>query len=96
MLDKLRRREVDDVLQLLRRVMFKFSLKSEVLPSVLFQGDVDWLEDMPRIGGSFADVFHGVLAGRSVALKRLRLFQLTDKDTYWRVSLFLLYKSDST
>lgn len=66
--------------------MFKLSLKCEVIPSILFQGEVECLEHLPRYGGSFGDVFHGMLAGRQVALKRLRLFQLTDKETYWKVS----------
>lgn len=91
MLDQSRPRLADSALQLLRRTMMKLSVKCQVIPSILFQHGAECYEPLPRSGGSFGDVFHGTLAGKEVALKRLRLFQVVDKDEYYRVGLYYLY-----
>lgn len=91
MLDEPRPRLADDALQLLRRTMMKLSVKCQVIPSILFQHGAECYETLPRSGGSFGDVFHGTLAGKQVAMKRLRLFQVVDKDQYYKVGIDTLY-----
>ncbi|KAJ3539754.1 hypothetical protein NM688_g6322 [Phlebia brevispora] len=77
-------RFTDDERQLLRRTMLKLSLKCQIIPSCLYQRGVKFSASLPRYGGSFSDVFHGIMAEREVALKRLRLYEVVNKDRYWK------------
>lgn len=75
-------------------MLLKFSQLTGVIPSSLFVEDVSYTGDgrssAIRGMGSYADVFLGTLAGKSVALKRLRIgYSAKDKDSlkFFRVRI---------
>ncbi|THH29984.1 hypothetical protein EUX98_g4198 [Antrodiella citrinella] len=62
----------------LRRILLKLSLQYQILPLALFMLGVE-CQSLESTGfGGFADVFCGTHQGRKVALKRLRVFLMTD------------------
>lgn len=56
------------------RLLVRLSKDSRVLPRCVFTQGVVCTDSHPVSGGSFADIFMGLLGGRLVALKRLRIF----------------------
>ncbi|KAL4245279.1 EKC/KEOPS complex subunit BUD32 [Abortiporus biennis] len=87
--DRLRKRSWDDIppdvlkdiQSLLRRLLMRFSLASERLPSTLFVGGITRTKDEPVYGG-FSDVFRGQDdQGTIFALKRLRSMAIMTETT---------------
>lgn len=62
----------------LRRILLKLALRCRSVPSQLILRDGQWSSLLDRGGGSFADIYEGDYKGKRVAVKRLRLFQVTD------------------
>ena len=62
----------------LRRILLKLALRCRSVPSQLILRDGQWSSLVDRGGGSFADIYEGEYKGKRVAVKRLRLFQVTD------------------
>lgn len=67
------RRSKHDSFHPLCYVMIKFALACAMVPSSLFVSGVQFAGSDDPICGGFADVFCGKLAGKSVAVKRLRI-----------------------
>jgi len=62
----------------LRRLLLKLSLEYQRLPLALFLIGVKCHSQEGTGFGGFADVFYGTYQDRKVALKKLRIFQMTD------------------
>lgn len=63
-----------------RRLLFRLSRRSGVLPPSLFVTDVYTTSKVNAVClGGFADVFEGTLDGKPVALKRLRVTQQSQR-----------------
>lgn len=60
-----------------RRLLIRLSQTSHTLPASLFIQGVECQDREPTGGGSFADIFRASLRGKDVALKRLRVFQVS-------------------
>ncbi|KAI0078097.1 kinase-like protein [Panus rudis PR-1116 ss-1] len=73
----------------LRRLLIRLSREARILPASLFLGGVVCQDRMnPFGGGGFADIFPADLGGARVALKRLRVFQIsTDQEAFFREAL---------
>ncbi|KAJ7758020.1 kinase-like domain-containing protein [Mycena metata] len=56
-----------------RRFMIKLSASFDKLPSGLFISGVTAKDDHPLFTGGFADIFQGSVAGKKIALKRIRI-----------------------
>ena len=70
----------------LRRTMMKFCQKTRAIPSSLFLSGVQCMEEHPRGMGGYSDVFKGTVSAISIALKRLRVFEVTGVKAVWDVS----------
>ena len=65
----------------LRRLLLKLALHCHSVPSQLVIRDGEWSTIQNRGGGAFADIYEGQYKGERVAVKRLRVFQMTDNTT---------------
>ncbi|KAH8097003.1 hypothetical protein BXZ70DRAFT_943874 [Cristinia sonorae] len=65
----------------LRRLLLKLALGCRSVPSQLILRDGQWTSLESYGGGSFADIFRGEYQGKAVAVKRLRIFQISDEAT---------------
>ncbi|KAH8092669.1 kinase-like domain-containing protein, partial [Cristinia sonorae] len=63
----------------IHKLLMKLSLKYDILPASLFIHGVKYSGGECHSSGSFADIYVGDLNGRTVALKRLRMFQMIDE-----------------
>ncbi len=77
MLDDPSKYDMVDHKHTLRRLLIRLSQNSHCLPGSLFLQGVECRDREPTGGGSFADIFQATLKGKGVALKRLRVFQVS-------------------
>ncbi|CAL1710290.1 unnamed protein product [Somion occarium] len=64
----------------LRRLLIRLSRESHILPSSLFLSGVVCKDRDAFGGGAFADIFQAKYNGKMVALKRLRVFQISTNE----------------
>lgn len=63
--------------------MIKLATESKQLPPSLFVSGINLGETRdPLSAGTFADVFRGELGGHTVALKRLRMYKMSQADVH--------------
>jgi hypothetical protein len=76
-----------------RTLLVDISKLSTNLPESLFISGVDIVKERNYVGGTFGDIFRSKYQGKPVALKRLRVFQNSDRGKIYRVSLSYLSPS---
>ncbi|KAJ7729367.1 kinase-like domain-containing protein [Mycena olivaceomarginata] len=70
-----------------RRLVVRLSAASDQLPSSLFITGVTGHDDQPTFRGGFGDVYRASYGGNTVALKRIRIFQLNTQSELKRIRL---------
>ena len=71
-------RDDSDICQRAQRLLQKLSGTCGTFPPSLLKNDVKVLHDGDAVGnGGFAEIFRGVLDGKEVAIKRLRIIGRT-------------------
>ena len=79
----------------LNGLLVKLSKQSTGLPDSLFISGVAIVKELNSHGGTFGDIYRSTYQGKYVALKRLRLFQNSDRARIYRVSGFFFNKRPS-
>jgi hypothetical protein len=70
-----------------RRLVVRLSAASDQLPSSLFITGVTGHDEQPTFRGGFGDVYRASYGGNTVALKRIRIFQLNTQSELKHIRL---------